>query len=216
MDINQIFQIASQPTQNGWWNVFVHDPLAVMTAILVGVGVWTLCLTKRSDEKKLRAYLNVSPQKIQLNRYPDTESKMQVKIPLRIINSGQTPAYNIRHVMLIDIFPLSLLVDDYFGEELNKMPEASNIVGSRDYVEGYPEKYFTIDEFNQAVGNDASKRICIYGKICYDDIFEKTRTTNFCRLVRFDQESIEKLKSEVAVGELNVVYEFAKIHNDAN
>lgn len=133
---------------------------------------------KRVSETQLRAYLSVI---IGHAIYQETDKNLRFEARPLLVNSGQTPALNVRHqtrAAIIQIplptdidFPLPLL--DGLAEDI--LPPNQNRIMSG-VVTGYvPEKDIERVLWGNGLG------LYVWGVVAYDDVFGQPHTVEFCQ-----------------------------------
>lgn len=206
----------NEKREEGWWAKFVADPIAVFTGLLffATLALWwatrhLVVGAEKSSERQLRAYISSRPDFIF-----DFSTKQHASMRYTIENHGETPAYSVQNVAIVDILPYPLPAQFQFPE-LPPLVPASLTLHPRERIFGNvtAQRLFTAKEINDAAANNGCRIYC-FGIVMYES-FGSVRVTKFCR-------SIAGSKNLLAVGsggtkdEVRLDYEFASQHNDAN
>jgi hypothetical protein len=154
---------------------------------IVGTGllVWTLWETRQSSRRELRAYLFADsvgcyeiwePKKNRLGRTKKHKTGI-VGATVFIKNSGQTPAYKVRHIGEVAIckcFEESLLEigDGDIKGFLNQIPASGVIHKFRRMAHAPSEEQIA----GLKTGNYA---VYVFGRIDYEDAFKRRHFTNY-------------------------------------
>jgi hypothetical protein len=164
-----------------------------LTGVLVIVGIlqcavyffqwlWmikTLNHTRESSEKGLRAYVGIV-----WNRGEETKFDSSV-VRMRVINCGQTPAYQLKGVYSWQAIPgknvpwpesKPYTIFKKSGSVATLVPqvEITLNIPLGDSSDGVPYKTFVERSHKGEI------TLFLYGTFSYDDVFGKTHNTNFC------------------------------------
>jgi hypothetical protein len=165
--------------------------------------------TEKTAERQLRAYVFVRPAGIHITG--EAGGKLKIKALFHVINSGQTPAYNVRLGREIRRLKFPLPADLEIVEP--------TILGSRSLVAlaAGIENKFSGDAEADMRGNlgelaVTGDRLYVVGIVRYLDCFQKERKTEFCISIANFEEVILSL---AAHNPIDVEYEFAERYNEA-
>jgi hypothetical protein len=158
-----------------FWLVLFTGVLAVATIILAGFTIDLAFTSRKTAKRQLRAY--VAARGISVYGFgPD----LPVRIGFRMINHGQTPAYDVSHASAIEILPHPLPPN--FQLPTPTTPTPSSFVlhpnASFDAVI-VAATAFNAVQINMATANEGF-RIYLYGTVTYRDAFDEKRETTFC------------------------------------
>ena len=145
--------------------------------------IWTI---RDNAQRQLRAYVIIGGfrkvEKFALNETPH--------VAITFDNVGQTPAYDATWLSGINVLPYPMEKTALQGFAF---PECEMIIDKNDPrwffgksvdIDKYKDKAITDDEWKSLSSGSAA--IYLVGRICYRDIFQKTRRTDFCMLWRWD------------------------------
>ncbi len=171
----------------GCIGAFVHGNaesiIAIFTVIL---GFATLFLwwatrnlvvdAKKTAERQLRAYIWARPH---TKRISNLSELSKDGVTFIVINNGQTPAYNVSHVIGIGVFDRPLKhgfpSEPGFGKRGSRFvlnPGMTSELGAALPIE-------ISEEEKTSIIVDKSSAIYIWGEIRYDDAFERHQVTKF-------------------------------------
>lgn len=157
----------------------VNLRLGIFTLILSMLGtwllVWTLAETRATSRRELRAYL--FPERVGIFHVLDgTKLTRFIGSRIHIKNSGQTPAYNVRHWNEIRIEEFSkessLAIDTSLGAFSNPVPPNGEFHKRRDTT-----KKLTREQIRGL--KNGTLVIYVYGRILYEDTFGVERLTEY-------------------------------------
>jgi hypothetical protein len=178
---------AAPPQRRSWWQGFwcsvrPTDALIAMLALcFVGLGGWQAYQLKRGADlaredsrRRMRAYVSADLAGEILNAFSPGLPAFQI----RMINSGQTPAYDVRSWRAIAIHELPL------GAELARPADA---VEESDAVIGAGGEAFLALHWQGALGKEqladikaGTRGLYVFGCIEYLDVFGDRHHTQFC------------------------------------
>ena len=169
-----------------FWQRATDDPVAaftlvltVLTAIMAGSSVFLWRSTERlvtgaedSAQRQLRAYVNIAG--VAARNVTDITKTIQYHIVIE--NTGRTPAYQVRMVYTAELleYPLSL----YPAAEVSGYLSETIIGGGRDAETVFDaERPLRQNEVSALASG--TKAIYVFGRIDYQDIFERGHWTRF-------------------------------------
>jgi hypothetical protein len=147
---------------------------AMISLASAGFTYWQVVIAKDTAQKQLRAYVYASPDRL----YHLGGSPTQGYITVR--NGGQTFAHNVSREVGINV--LSKDIPDSF-EKLGSLKREPGYMtfgpngGTFDVI--FREFRVLTDEEIKEIKND-DKRIYVFGKISYEDIYDVRHETTFC------------------------------------
>ena len=149
---------------------------ALSTAFLVIVTLMLVNLGRdqsQTTRAQLRAYVSISAGDPEMHTFVDGN----IGIHLKIKNTGATPAYNVRQIVTVDIFPtvLSAPLEDHS----EKIPPAGSTVGPNSEVYVFARHARPLTDEDAASLTSQEDIFYIYGKVLYEDVFKVEQTTNF-------------------------------------
>jgi hypothetical protein len=151
----------------------VFSLLATIAA--TGLLIWTFKETRSTSRRELRAY--IFPENVGIycliNQIPKVENG-KVGSTVHIKNTGQTPAYNVRHVSHLAIWEQSdeaaLIADTLVGAPSNSMPPGGIVTASRRMKDKLTRQ-------QQAGLKNGKLAIYVFGRIEYTDAFGNDQFT---------------------------------------
>jgi hypothetical protein len=158
---------------------------------------------------QLRAYISSKPDFI-WNFSSNSPARMRYTIE----NHGQTPAYALQNVAAVYILPYPLPTD-FQLPPLPTTMAAPMTLNPRETIFGNvtAQRTFTAQEISDAANNNGCRIYC-YGIVQYKS-FGVTHTTKFCRSIVGCQ-NLQSIGSGIPTPQLNLNYEIASHHNEAN
>ena len=170
---NQSYQ---QTAEQNFLGFTPGESLLVIVTFLVAVATWDLVRGAQDTAKRqLRAYLSVNPKNIN-----SLTPAANASVILSIRNTGQTPAYEVRHTDIVQICPYPLPANYPF-------PQLPPFGPSRTIV--HPDREFdgsvrSVAPFNQAQINaivtPTNTRLYVFGRSEYEDAFKLPHYVQFC------------------------------------
>lgn len=154
--------------------------LAFCTFTLVGIAWYQSCQVKQSMEVSNKAYISVD----EVSEMTPSASNLELfNAKIVFINTGQTPAYDIKVRAKLEISRDESLLRNVEDIPLLKMAE---ILGKEKQTQPY---YFNLDK----IASDTSAMllskemfIFLHGRLTYTDIFKSDRFLNFRYYFRTD------------------------------
>ena len=191
--------------------------LAFLTLILAGgtVFLWraTRSLVKESEKTakhQLRAYIAAYPHHIS-----SFDEQHAARASFRIVNHGQTPAYNVKHHTMVVVAPHPL-PPNYVFPKIISSPGPPMVIAPHNSFTGYKsaDAFFTPEQIIGII--DETLRIYVHGEVRYDTIFHKKCWTTFSASVEGDKTNREKLASNHLLPDLEIKFDMSKTGNDAD
>ncbi len=152
--------------------------LTFVTSGLVVVGFMQM----NTSRAQLRAYISVVAGNLLV---PDGNEIVRFEFQPGILNTGQTPAHNVRTRGIAEIRNFPLPPNSIF-ELPNKSPNASNV------LLGPQQSTFVALSIKDPILNaveiaalkeNRHRRLVVYGIVEYDDVFGRPHYTRFCQTV---------------------------------
>jgi hypothetical protein len=139
-----------------------------------------LAVFKDANLRQMRAYLTVGlggvvPQ--------DNATGYRFEVRMILQNTGNTPAYKVRSVTRIEIFPFPL-PGDFVLPELS-LVDSSSILGPHQTLVltgGIARNIYSDEDVNE-IEFGIHKQLFVYGIVAYEDAFGFQRKTNFFQRV---------------------------------
>jgi hypothetical protein len=156
----------------------------------------TILQMRAAEERELRAYLSVV---VGNGQYQERDKGIRFAGYPKMLNTGRTPAHNVRHQIRAGILPVPLPSD--FKFPLPGEPKGAAVLG--------PQQEFImsaiLDDFVPDTEVDRIKRgdghaLYVWGVISYEDVFGVHRRTNVSQILVF---------TPILFGY------FTEVHNDA-
>jgi hypothetical protein len=133
------------------------------------IATWLLwCSGERHAERQLRAYVNVDGAEVSF-KPGETVALVSIK------NSGQTPAYNVRHRTVIWVAECPL--NSVLPAGPPSLLKSKSTISSQDIltmIGNHP-----ISEQQKTAVAEGTMAIYVYGHVIYTDVFRKNRKTKF-------------------------------------
>lgn len=152
--------------------------IAVANILFVGFLFVQIQDNRRSSERQLRAYLCIE---IAPEDRPNIDPDQEITIFLRVVNRGQTPAYQVKQVSNIGLAPFPLIGD--LPIEPLELPAHPVTIGPSAYVTAtaHLPRALTQAERNSLL--QGSWRIYIFGATTYLDTFGGERKTKYRMMI---------------------------------
>jgi hypothetical protein len=111
----------------------------------------------------------------------DRQRPYFAEVQLNILNTGHTPAHNLRFAARLRTLP-SILPDNFdFAFRPDEIIVSGHInPGQRLFFRRSLGGLLTDDEYQSVIQGRSTQRIYIYGTVWFDDIFGDAHYTNFC------------------------------------
>lgn len=206
----------NEKKEEGWWAKFIADPIAVFTGLLFAATLALWLATRRlvvgaekSSKQQLRAYISSGPDFI-LSFTQKSPAQMRYTME----NHGQTPAYALRNVAVVDILPYPL-PEDFQFPPLPEMTSAPITLHPKETIFGnvVAQRNFTAQEISDAANNNGCRIYC-FGIVTYET-FGSIHTTKFCRSIVGCQ-NLQSVGSGTTKPHLDLIYEITSHHNEAD
>lgn len=183
--------------------------LVAATFGLFGVGLWQGAISRETASKQLRAYVFGRCRFIH-----SFDATKFAEVMFEIENVGLTPANALRHNSDVVVGPHPLPFGFKFPQFCTPLSNPITVFPRF----SFEARRMASSIFNaQDIANliSGTHRIYIYGRIVYDDIFGRTRETNFAVSVAADVGTLTKLTSNYLPSDLKVTFETARSGNAA-
>jgi len=193
-----------------FWLVCFTGVLAVATIILAVFTVDLARTSKKTAERQLRAYVSARPDYVYafgLN--------IPVEIKVRIINHGQTPAYNVAQTAAVDALPYPLPAGFPLPKSMIPAP-ATLVLHPNALIDTHVtgKRVLSATEIGQVTANHGL-RIYVFGTVKYRDAFKQDRETRFCFSVIGDK-NLATVAGGVPIPTVDIKFEPSENHNEAN
>jgi hypothetical protein len=192
--------------------------LSIVTLLLflatVGLVLATWLLVrdaKKSSERQLRAYISVRPRTA-----IDVYAERTPTVTFQVINTGQTPAYNVRYLAIGEILPYPLARNQ--GDLVSPMEEeiSTRPVHAKMHIKGeaIAEQPISMEMYRAMIGT--THRFYLAGIVFYEDVFGITRKTKFCAYFGGPEyDHIATLAHHERQRPVYMDWIFADVHNEA-
>ncbi|HTA76628.1 MAG TPA: hypothetical protein VK791_05690 [bacterium] len=182
-------------TGYGDWNTnnILTAFLTLFTLVLAYFGWKQFALAEATSEKQLRAYIslvfnNLIEQDISLDRNYEFHCHIQ--------NTGQTPAYKVVVNAMVGVMPIPY--PENFNFELGQVNNPSiTVIGPQQSTTIYPSVMgppYDLAVIHE-IKNPGGRRLCLYGRVDYKDVFGHPRFTNFSYYVIWGDKGAPSLMS---------------------
>jgi hypothetical protein len=163
---------------------------AVATVLLFLATLALYCATAnlvhdadKNAQKQLRAYVNAERPKVEGLDPVDLKDVTELTIGFSLVNTGQTPAKELRAELAIALREYPLPKGDFTAEAV--VLDAV-MLGKDIPVGGVKSKGFTRSEIG-VMREARSQRLYVLGRACYRDVFDKSHTLGFCFMYMGDR-----------------------------
>lgn len=180
--------------------------------ISLGLSLHAVAITRRIGEATVRAYLSIVPDA------PGDSARTITTSNFKILNSGQSPAYNVRHIADIFVHDHPLIEDQ--GDMIipTKGQETPSTMLNAGTHFSVPVKRDGISKADWDDVRWGDKAVYFVAHVFYEDVFRKTHVTKFCAYAAFAKLSetdprTAKFKKGDLVWECS--WELTNILNDA-
>lgn len=165
-----------------------HDKISIFIsifALLIAIiaayyGCRQVKVAENTAERQLRAYITT------LIRDSNQSFENQpIGVDFLIINYGQTPAKDVRFCGAINILPYPLPPEYTFNYPTRDFQSRGTCFpgDKANMVALVRANIFTPNEINEIISINSNRRIYVFGRILYTDIFNKKRSTSFCYIL---------------------------------
>jgi hypothetical protein len=159
-----------------------------VTIGLFCIGLWQVLVTRNSAQRQLRAYISMREIFIPTPKWASATNQVIMQANVRYINCGQTPAHKVRVSANFGVFPLP----HPSGFRPPLIPLDENVIGNtvgpqiKESIQaGHNPAYLIPMAEYLEIQRGKTKKLFVFGRIVYDDVFGKECTTNFCDEVNF-------------------------------
>jgi hypothetical protein len=128
---------------------------------------------------QMRAYISVM---VGNAIYQDTKMALQFEAKPVLVNTGNTPAHNVRYSIKADILPIPLVesrdfsVPPPFGRGNVVAPHANGTMSA------VVDRIF-FDEEVADIKQGKGRALVVWGRVEYEDVFRELHHTNFCQVL---------------------------------
>ena len=170
--------------------------LTIISAVGIGisaVAVWVVILslrqtrtaisdTREIGEAQVRAYLSFVMEKIDGDITIGFDNPEGVSVEFNIVNSGLSPARNVRYLAAISIreHPIAHNNDLVCAADGQILPNGNLHQGQEWGCNATGTELFDKKDVAEAFSPNSKTRIHIFGIIEYTDVFNELRKTRFC------------------------------------
>ncbi len=189
------------------WEWTTHDPVAFYTSLLVlftailggsTLALWwsTRRLVRGAEEtaqRQLRAYVGVTVTDCELKHPEESRRSSDPSIftmVLKILNSGQTPAYDMITVTTVMFLDHPVAVDYDFSRPLGANPSMAVLNPGADIRHETKPYLLSAAEVEEMRDLNSKRRLYTFGEIKYRDAFNMSRHTHFCIYNEWDGETL--------------------------
>jgi hypothetical protein len=182
-------------------NKALDDPVVGLTGGILIVNFFLVLAVigqireaRRSSERQLRAYLTTTIG--ESFRQGGGVRGLKLEFRPRILNTGQTPAYEVRVLNTMALLnPAEALTYNFQLPENPPVSRAGSVMtlgpGQERFTHVIAARKMTRTEMRDFISN--RKTLYVYGTICYVDAFKKRRFTNFCYWIGYWNKRIAPL-----------------------
>jgi hypothetical protein len=175
------------------WNNASHDNVIAFGTVLIAIFTYVLYRStdklweagerqlkhlERTAERQLRAYVYIVGKDFLIQGQEHERFVNQI----RILNSGQTPAYKLRIQSVTRTLPYPLPAEfDFDATPKGRYPSVMMVGPGRELGhDSLADIILSPIEMANIMREDSDIRLYSYGTIQYDDCFDQPRFTNFC------------------------------------
>ena len=159
----------------------------------------TVAQMKDTAERQLRPYVVVRPGKVYMQ---NREAGLPLKWAPEILNTGQTPAYDLKCAVRLEFREFPLPVGSTFDVSVSEHDSQGTLGAGERMDTPIPAGRMLTDDELRGVKSRQGVAMYVYGSVTYRDTFDDTHHTNFCYYAAWDG--------------ANVRGEMSKQHNDAD
>ena len=100
-----------------------------------------------------------------------------------VVNTGHTPAYNVRHRANVNFLPFPLPADfDFPLPDPSSEGSLVTVNPQQNYIaSGIAPRVYTDDEVTEIKRGGPDRRLYMWGRVDYNDVFGNGRYVNFCQ-----------------------------------
>jgi hypothetical protein len=154
-------------------------------------------------QRQLRAYLFVEPKGISFN-----EADGMLLVNYSVVNTGQTPAYNVRHFCSPRVMPYPLPSDPLNTIAINPSLSKVSIGAGKSSIGNGGTR--VIDD---GTGPNPKERIYFVGLVIYVDAFGLDHSTRWCVSIDLDKHLALAREGKT---QGPITFEYTEQHNDAD
>lgn len=181
-----------------FWCWISKNSDAIIAIFTIVIGIFTSLLfidSREKGRKELRAYIAVVTGSA---TYQESgKGTVFAGIP-RIVNTGKTPAHNVRHKTKAAILPIQ--IQDNFSFNIIGKNMGGSIIGPNHFNDlQILVDDFVLDSEVNDIKIGKSKALYVWGIVNYDDIFGDSWETEFCQALTWIGEG----KNETVYGYYN-------------
>ena len=197
-----------------WISLFGLIVTAFGVALVIGTlraALGANTIAKQTGEAQIRAYVSVRPDFIS-----SFDSGRYVWARYEIKNTGDSPAFKVRHNGRIDLFPPTL--QPGFTMPPINVPETSGAsIFPGAHLIGRIAASRTFTPRERVLIRQGKLVICIWAEVHYEDFTRtKPRHTRVCAVVDYDKPMLRKLTTNYLNADLEVRFAYPDQHNDAD
>ncbi len=167
------------------WAIFVFVVLTALCTIAAACYSRKQWITAEDTEKRqLRAYVIIKTN--ELEKFGEGNFAQSI-----VENVGQTPVYNGSWLSGINVsgYPMAGIGENADCKVIMSQPDAGRwFFGKFIYPDKDRKTAFTVDEIKSI--KDGIAAVYFHGRICYVDIFNETRYTDFCMYWKWQNGSL--------------------------
>jgi len=167
----------------------------------------SVAMLRERTAAQSRAYLTVV---IGGGTYQDRANNLRFEVKPLVVNTGQTPAHNVRYQAVCQVLPHPL--DNGFGFPMRNIWHGNGVLGPQQnfilsaIIEG---PYFPDDDVPVIMRGSDGRRLYIWGEVTYEDVYRLPHRTRFCHTIHW-------LPDRRNPGEYVVAGYYSDNHNDAD
>jgi hypothetical protein len=186
--------------------------------VLSGIGLFLVLLSLRQTRLAITTDREVGHAQVRAYMGFEIDPAAHVlpgvipKVSFKIINTGQSPAYKVRHMSFLDDFEHPLL--DWQGSLVEEYPEQKSPrvtvrAGGHFTVDASYERKLSQELFD-LISNDGPRRIYLVAKVVYEDVFKAEHVSE---LTAFLEIKYRKLPDNKFAGKFDWI--LSHVRNDA-
>jgi hypothetical protein len=176
--------------------IFVNVLLCLATFALYWATRDLVHDAKDTSERQLRAYVILARN---YKKIEDFELGKKPHIMTTIENVGQTPVYNGTWISGLNVLPNPLPGKFSYADcdIIMKQPDAKQwFFGKSADIDKERDREISAEEIKQL--KEENYALFFHGRICYRDIFQKIRTTDFCMRFFLGRDTNESVRQKIA------------------
>jgi hypothetical protein len=157
----------------------------IANEIAASVQTTTQMATDQRDfwQRQMRAYISITdPAFVPQNR----ETPYHAEVLMHMINTGHTPAHNVRFAARVRVFSFPLPQDfDFVIQPDESVASGTMNPGQRRFFRRSLDRLLTDDEIRE-IKTGWAQKLYIYGTLIFEDAFGIERRTDFCQFGMWD------------------------------